>query len=146
VQFDPSGAGRNSIARLETASAGALTEIRIFLRGEVRRRGRDHNLDGRETCVAGDGFDVAVMRVRPAGAVPLAGADYRVAVAFDPDAHVAEEHVSCAAGAVTPQFHDPDGPDECRTTEDPGDDGDPTTRLRYVLAGEAVCVAERQGT
>jgi hypothetical protein len=146
VPLDLDDEGASPVARLETAATGDVAEIRLFLRGEVQRRGRRHELDGRETCVAGDGWDVAVLRIHPATRVSLAGGrDYRLVVPFDARDIVSEERIACGAGPLRVQVHDPDGPDECRQGEDDDDDRDDRTRLRYVLAGEATCAVEEQG-
>jgi hypothetical protein len=169
--------------QLETRRAGQVFEIRLFLRGDVRRLGRAHNLDGAETCVWADGFDVAVLRLRPVTSLVLAGGgDHRVVVQLEIGAEVRVERIVCelppagpgeggpgvdgsgnsgsgssggpglaaggsdplAIGSGTAALHDADGPDECREPDDAGDDGDPRTRLRFVLAGE-LPIASREG-
>jgi hypothetical protein len=142
--------GTSPFARLESARSGRIAELRIFLRGELVRKGKRHNLDGAETCVWGDGFDVAVFRVRPmAPLVAVDGKDFRVLIPFDARELVREERVACVAGAslaaASSSFHDRDGPDECRAPDDPDDDQDPATRLRYVLVGQTVCTAHEAG-
>jgi hypothetical protein len=157
IPLDTTSVGTTQLARVELVGEGDLAEVRVFLRGSLERLGRRHNLDGRETCVAGDGFDVAVLRIRPAARVSLAGGrDYRLAVRFDLAEIVAEERVVCSSsgpdssgpsgsagssGRAVAALHDTDGPDECRGPEDEEDDGDGRTRLRYVLAGETTGVA-----
>jgi hypothetical protein len=140
--------GASPLARLETTRSGELSEIRIFLRGDVQRLGRAHNLDGAETCVWADGWDVAVLLLRPAARLVLAGGqDHRLAAPLGVGSEVRVERIVCdlpgvgrvAGGSVasaTSALHDADGPDECKKPEDPEDDGDSRTRLRFVLAAE----------
>jgi hypothetical protein len=135
MRIDLSTGGTTTLARMETSREGELTEVRLFVRGTLQHAGRTYDVNGDELCVGADGQDVAVLRVHPASPLVLQGGrDYRLTMPFA-QAELREEHVTCPKNPPPGTWV----PHECARPDDPGDDGDPATRIRFQLVGEGTC-------
>jgi hypothetical protein len=128
VALDLGSTGRTPLASLDRTDGSALNEIWLVLRqGMLDLGGRTYKVHAGALCVMPDGLQYALVRLRPPSPIPLAdGTALDVVIGFDAGRQIEAERVDCSREDV----------EECRSSDDAGDDGDPGTRLRFTFAPE----------
>jgi hypothetical protein len=122
VTLDLQRDGATPLASVDVTHGGELHEAWLVLRrGSLHRDGREYKVHADALCTMPDGLQYTLVRLRPGGPVTLGGPDHRIVATFDPQASLEVEHVDCRASDA----------EECRSSDDDHDDGDPDTRLRF---------------
>ncbi|MGC3996456.1 MAG: hypothetical protein QM767_02550 [Anaeromyxobacter sp.] len=136
VTFAPGGAAA-PVGSVDLPPGGSLQSAWLVLReGRLAREGRTYKVHAGALCRQPDGLDYTRLRLALDQPASLeGGADPRVVIPFDAAAQLQVEHVTCPA----------DGVEECDTSDDPDDDGDPATRLRYAFPEEIPAQMEPEG-
>jgi hypothetical protein len=125
VPLDLGSRGETPLASTQV-NGGSLREAWIVLRqGVLHRDGRTYKVHATALCTMPDGLQYTVVALRPGSPAALeAPGEHRLVATFDAREQLETAHVACGGAE----------PEECRTSDDPDDDGDPGTRLRYAFA------------
>lgn len=125
VALDLTEAGRTPVASVDLDGEGKLREVWLVLRkGVLHRDGRAYKVHAGALCTMSDGLQYTLLRLDPGSPIAFAGgADFELVVPFDARSAIREEHVDCRSS----------GAEECQSSDDAFDDGDPDTRLRYTF-------------
>lgn len=134
VALDLAQAGRTPAGSVDLAGEGQVREVWLVLReGLLRRAGRAYPVHASALCTMPDGLQYTLLRLDPQPPVHFAGgADVDLVLPFDAREAIREERVDCRSSPL----------EECQTSDDPLDDGDPDTRLRYSFRADLPLRAE----
>jgi hypothetical protein len=124
VPLDLTSGGETPIASLEP-DAGVVSAIWLVLRKGVLHRGaRAYKVHATVLCTMPDGLQYTAVVLRPGAPLSIEqGIHRRVVVPFDAGRQLDASHVRCPANEV----------EECQSSDDPDDDADAATRLRYAF-------------
>jgi hypothetical protein len=125
VPLDLGAGGETPLASTQV-NGGSLREAWLVLRqGVLHRNGRTYKVHATALCTMSDGLQYTVVALRPGSPAALdAPGEHRLVATFDARQQLDTTRVACGASNA----------EECRTSDDPEDDGDPGTRLRYAFA------------
>jgi hypothetical protein len=134
VALDLTHPGRTSVGSVDLGGDGQVQEVWLVLRkGLLDRDGRTYKVHGGALCTMSDGLQYTLLRLHPDAPVTFGGgADLDLVVPFDARSAVQEERVDCRSSAA----------EECQSSDDASDDGDPDTRLRYTFEPDLPLRAE----
>jgi hypothetical protein len=135
VPLDLSSPARTEVASFELPGTGSLLETWLVLRQGLLPAGdRTYKIHNGAMCVMPDGLQYTLVRLRPGPVSLEGGADSDLLVRFDFREEVTVERVNCRARHV----------EECDTSDDPDDDRNGNTRLRFSFATEFPVRVERR--
>lgn len=99
----------------------------VFRQGLLHTAERSYKIHAAALCTMPDGMQYTLVRLRPGAPFSIGqGSTDDLVIPFDAGQQVRAGHVDCRTSDA----------EECRTTDDSGDDADPNTRLRFALPTE----------
>ena len=99
----------------------------VFRQGLLHTSERSYKIHAATLCTMPDGMQYTLVRLRPGSPFSIGqGSTDDLVIPFDAGHEVVRARVDCRTSDA----------EECRTTDDTGDDGDPNTRLRFSFPTE----------
>ncbi len=134
VELDLTQPGRTPVGAVDLAGEGQVREVWLVLReGRLLRAGRAYPVHASALCTMPDGLQYTLLRLDPQRPAAFAGgADLDLVLPFDAREVIRQERVDCRSSPL----------EECQTSDDPLDDADPDTRLRYSFRADLPLRAE----